>query len=586
MREHLILCGNAKLTSREKVWREADPISLNTGRTSGNVNLRISDITDKMTAKLPDVAADLVELATYVYCADQATTRGGEKEFEYGQKWRRNFRFEIPVRCPDVWKDPKVGEPLKRTLGFLSDDDYEFAFTNLKNPPAFKDYLEWNTASAGVSDIQEVMLFSGGADSLGGAVEEVLTQGNKVALVSHRPVTKISKRQKDLVSLLSDRAKDKKKRPFHVPVLVNKDKDLGKEYTQRSRSFLYASIASVVANLFGLDRIRFYENGVVSLNMPICAQVLGGRATRTTHPQVLRGFEQLFTALYERQFQVQNPFMWKTKTDVMAGIKAAGHADLCKYAVSCTHTWEMTKLHTHCGRCSQCIDRRLAGLAAGLTDAEDPEEMYKANVLKEGRDEPQYQTMIERMVGTANEIEKMHDPTQFAIRFGEISRVLRYIDGSADNVAQQVFDLHQRHAKQVCKAIDDAGTALIPEMRRKTLPANCLISIALGRTAKFQAAMAADGQTPPVAAGNNGYTPTTDDLSILRELEKSKTTLVQTAIEAATRISRKTVGQRLKVLEENQLVHYPHGTKKGAALADAGRDLLKKLNGANSSPRT
>lgn len=581
MREHLILCGNAKLTSREKVWREADAVSLDAGRKNGNVNLRISDITDKMTAKLPDVAADLVELATYVYCADQATRRGGDTEFEYGQKWRRKFRFEIPVRQPDFWRDGKVNDPLTRTLGFLSDDDYEFAFTKLKDPPAFKDYLEWDAASAGVTDIQEIVLFSGGADSLGGAVEEVLTQGNKVALVSHRPVTKISKRQKDLVSLLADRAKDKSKKPFHVPVLVNKDKELGREYTQRSRSFLYASIASVVANLFGLSRIRFYENGIVSLNMPICAQVLGGRATRTTHPQVLRGFEQLFSALFERQFQIQNPFMWKTKTDVMAGIKTAGHADLCKYAVSCTHTWEMTKLHTHCGRCSQCIDRRLAALAAGLTDAEDPEEMYKANVLKEGREEPQYQTMIERMVGTANEIEKMHDATQFGIRFGEVSRVLRHIDGTADSVAQQVFDLHQRHAKQVCKAIDDAGTALIPEMRRKTLPGNCLISIALGRTAKFQAAIAEDGQSVPAGTiSNNGFTPTADDLTILRELEKSPTTMVQTAIEAATNISRKTVGQRLKVLEEHQLVHFPHGTKKGAGLADAGRDLLKRLNGS------
>jgi predicted DNA-binding transcriptional regulator AlpA len=80
----------------------------------------------------------------------------------------------------------------------------------------------------------------------------------------------------------------------------------------------------------------------------------------------------------------------------------------------------------------------------------------------------------------------MHDATQFGIRFGELSRVLRYIDGTADDVAGRVFELHKRHAQQICKAIDDAGTALIPEMRRQTLPANCLISIALGRSPKFR----------------------------------------------------------------------------------------------------
>ena len=44
----------------------------------------------------------------------------------------------------------------------------------------------------------------------------------------------------------------------------------------------------------GFDLLRFYENGVVSMNLPMSAQVVGTRATRTTHPRVLAGFEQLF----------------------------------------------------------------------------------------------------------------------------------------------------------------------------------------------------------------------------------------------------------------------------------------------------
>lgn len=577
MREHLILCGNAKLTSRENVWREAAPLHLNADRKTGNVNLRIADITDKMTAALPDVAADLVELATYVYCADQAVTRGGDIEFEYGQKWRRRFRFEIPVRCPDVWNSPTVMDMLAKTLGFLSDDNYEFGFSKLKEPPPFSDYLDFDQQNPTVTDIDEVILFSGGIDSLGGAVEEILCQKKKVALVSHRPVSKISKRQTDLVELITDRVNNKKKAPFHVPVLVNKDKDLGKEYTQRTRSFLYASIASAVAHLFNLNRIRFYENGVVSLNMPICAQVIGGRATRTTHPQVMRGYQELFTHLYSKQFQVENPFLWKTKTDVISGIKSAGQADLCRYTVSCTRTWSMTKLHTHCGKCSQCIDRRLAALAAGLSDKQDPEEMYKANVLMEGRDEPEYQTMIERMIGTANEIEAMHDAAQFGIRFGEVSRVLRYIGGRADDVAQRVFDLHQRHAKQVCKAIDDAGKAVVAEMRRKTISPTCLLNIALGRSAKMQAANVTNAQTLPVAPVDSDFMPTADDSRIILELGIAKTTLTQAAIEAGTKITRKTVGLRLNVLEKHKIVNYPNGNKKGAALTERGRKMFNSL---------
>lgn len=486
MREHLVLCGGAKLTSSQKAWQDAERLLLDADPKRGNVNLRISDITDKMAASLPEVAADLIEVATYVYCADQAIRRGGPAEIDYGEKWRRSFRFEIPVRCPDMWSSSKVIDVLKRTLSFLSDDDYDFGFTKLAKALPLARYLEFDQNTPQVTDVKEVALFSGGVDSLGGAIEEVLIQRRKVALVSHRPVSTISKRQRQLVGFLAERAKDTTIRPFHVPVLVNKDKDLFREYTQRTRSFLYASIAAVVAILYNLERIRFYENGVVSLNMPICAAVLGGRATRTTHPQVIRGFSDLFTLLFGRPFGVENPFLWKTKTDVMAGIKNSGLADLCKYSVSCTRTWEMTKLHTHCGKCSQCIDRRLAALAAGYTDDEEPAEMYAADVLKDAHEDVEAQTLIERMVGVANEIERMHDATQFGIRFGELARVLRWIGGTANDAAQRVFELHHRHAQQICKAIDDAGTALIPDMRRGTLPGTCLVSIAVGRSPKFR----------------------------------------------------------------------------------------------------
>jgi len=68
---------------------------------------------------------------------------------------------------------------------------------------------------------------------------------------------------------LEDLGRHCAKKPFHVPVWINKEKALGREFTQRTRSFLYASLAAVVARIFDLWRIRFYENGVVSINLPI-----------------------------------------------------------------------------------------------------------------------------------------------------------------------------------------------------------------------------------------------------------------------------------------------------------------------------
>jgi hypothetical protein len=259
---------------------------------------------------LKPVLFDLLEIATYVYCADQATTRGGGTAKNYGAKWRRRFQFHIPVRTPDVWSSNPVLTALSDTLGFLSDDEYEFAFKQLSDPPPVSQYLDFGAGEATGFKPEEVILFSGGLDSLGGAVQQAAADKRTLALVSHRSSPKIGKQQKEL---LEDLAKHCSKKPFHVPVWIYKEKALGKEFTQRTRSFLYASLAAVVARIFDLWRIRFYENGVVSINLPISPQVVGGRATRTTHPQVLNGFSEIFTALFQKPFAVENPFLWMTK---------------------------------------------------------------------------------------------------------------------------------------------------------------------------------------------------------------------------------------------------------------------------------
>src|SRR5207302_3656639 len=112
--------------------------------------------------------------------------------------------------------------------------------------------------------------------------------------------------------------------PLHIPVWAHQRGIRGREYTQRSRSFLYACMAFAVARVFGLSRIRFYENGPVSLNLPISEQVVGARATRTTHPRMLHGFGELFSLLIQETFAVENPFLWRTRAEVVNLIGDAG----------------------------------------------------------------------------------------------------------------------------------------------------------------------------------------------------------------------------------------------------------------------
>ena len=62
---------------------------------------------------------------------------------------------------------------------------------------------------------------------------------------------------------------------------------------------------------------------------------MGGRATRTTHPRVLRGFQSLLSLIAGEAFTVDNPFMWETKGQVIQRILAAKCGPLITPSVSC-----------------------------------------------------------------------------------------------------------------------------------------------------------------------------------------------------------------------------------------------------------
>lgn len=499
--KHLVLCGGTILTARTKAWREAPKVRLQLGRGKKHLHLRIHHITRKIAGGLPPEALDLLEIAAYVYAADQLVTRGGTKEFEYGLKWRRHFRLEIPVRCHELWSRQDVQQKLATTLGFLSDDDFEFGFAKLTKSQPVERYL-FDHLGADHSGFEEIILFSGGLDSFGGAVQEILQGQRKVVLVSHRSVSKLYKRQRDLVSDITEKLNDNSRKPLHVAVEINKGKDFGRDFTQRSRSFLFAALAAVVARAFNRDRIRFYENGVISLNFPISPQALGGRATRTTHPQVLTGFEELFSLVFGLPFTVENPFLWKTKADILREINVAGASRLCARTCSCTHTLAQTTMHTHCGVCSQCVDRRLNALAADFDNDDDPREMYASDVITGAREGADL-TMIERYVGTVLEIDRLTTSTSFMTRFPEAARLIRHLGMAANDAAEATFDLYRRHAREICHTLAKIVSVDAAAVVKQGHPANCLLSVAVGRQAGAAqpSVLPASSQPPATADG-------------------------------------------------------------------------------------
>lgn len=476
----VIICGDGKPQRPQGAWRKAKNIHLRIGDTARDIHLHLDRLHESLHAISAAILTDLLEIAAYVYGADQVLTRGGTKKIDYGDSWLREMRFEIPVRCPEIWQRTEITAALSDCLQFLLDDQkVEFGFRAGKTLPKLDAYLFDDISPAGNVDADEVVLFSGGIDSLAGALGEI-NNHRKAVLVSHRSVSKVASRQDGLVQALRKCAPSLTLAPRHVSLSLNKGKEIGREFTQRSRSFVFAVIAALVARTFGLNRIRFYENGVTSINLPISPQVIGGRASRTTHPKVLRSFERLFTLLFEEPFAVENPLQWKTKTEVLQLIKAHGQANLIARSVSCVKTKEQTIEHSHCGRCSQCVDRRLAAIAAGLTDSEDPRRQYASDVLTGSRDNEDL-LLIERYCGTAIEIGAIRDHREFMQRFPEVATVCRAFDFPAEQALQNIFELFRRHALQLSAAISQSVAEHAAQIASHELDPNCLISLVCSR---------------------------------------------------------------------------------------------------------
>lgn len=347
------------------------------------VKVCISHLNAQLVADLPDRALDLLEVAAVVYGADAAVSRGGTADRHMGAQWHRHFEVEMPVRDLAFWDCTEVVSALEEMLMFLSGDRFVFRFVAKDGKEAERSlFFKFDEASAWQAT--RVLMFSGGLDSFAGTLEEIAEQNQRIALVSHFSASKIAPVQRNLHKALVLKFGESSCR--HIPVQVQMVGKGLKEGTHRARSFLFAALGAVTAKAYGLNRVSFHENGIVSLNLSPVGNVLGTRATRTTHPQTLSRFSDFLSLVFASETRIDNPFFWRTKREVVETIARLGMADQIAYTRSCADVHNQTKQHIHCGRCSQCIDRRFAVLAAGL-DRFDPEEAYRISLMDDARND-------------------------------------------------------------------------------------------------------------------------------------------------------------------------------------------------------
>lgn len=463
----LARCGKITEGGSESAFDKV--IDLRQTGSEQNVDLKLTNITSQILTDVSPVGRDLLDIAVYVYVLDSSISRGGRLDV-YGSKWSRDFTLRISVRDVGTWN--RLKDRLERLLGYLTDDRFTFEFSPHPGETS-QPYLEFESADP-YREADCVCLFSGGADSLAGALE-LFDDGREPLLVSHRSAPPIDNRQKSLRDAVS--ACFSGWAWPHLSLWAHRQELPASEHTQRSRSFLFLSLASVVANELGLEEVFIPENGVVSLNIPKLKQAVGARASRSTQPRFVAGFEGLASDLLGRNVVIRNPFLFKTKAEVLGVIDASGHPELLEASVSCVHTRGRTKAMPHCGECSQCIDRRFSSLAAGM-ESYDPGVRYKTDIFSDGL-EGEAKKQFEAYVRAARRFQDQGED-EFVTEHRQVADALRFLGGTAAQVARKLYDLHQRFARQTLDVLRTMVAKHASSAAQGTHPSSGFLSLVSG----------------------------------------------------------------------------------------------------------
>lgn len=328
------------------------------------------------------VACDLLRIGGAVFVADKTVLRNATSD-----SWTRDIEVRVPVSAPALWT--ATADQLTRTLGFLSGDRWTFDFEELPPAPAEDgksprpQRRRARATTVPIGSFDTVCLFSGGLDSLAGAVD-LLEAGHKPVFVGHHENGKPSRLQGDLFDeveqvygavncslrriYLAPRSKTAKQaRPFPG----------ARERTTRSRSFLFLSAAAALADAIGTGtRIVMPENGFIGINVPLTPARSGSLSTRTTHPQYVAHISTLFAKL-GLDHPIENPYRLMTKGEILAASSSPSLLErLTPKSVSCSHPeagrWRGGKAaqrQGNCGACYPCLIRAASLNHVGWNDA-------------------------------------------------------------------------------------------------------------------------------------------------------------------------------------------------------------------------
>lgn len=395
-----------------------------------------------------EIGIDLLVVAAHVHAADTRISRAEQSQ----DSWTREIRLVIPVSDPARWAG--AVPTLVKALNFLTGDRWTIGFR--ARPPRFATIAQEAPPTLITPPFDSVSLFSGGLDSLIGAID-LLEMGATPLLVSHFGEGATSDAQGKLFAALKkhyDKSSFERLR-VGMTFVDGLIEDVGSENSTRGRSFLFFALGVFAGT--GLDRafvLRVPENGLIALNVPLDPLRLGSNSTRTTHPYYMARWNELLIELGING-RIENPCWDKTKGEMASSCgNPALLTKLAPDSLSCSSPtkgrWQGLGIE-HCGYCLPCLIRRAAldgawGGGADKTIYTVPDLRAKTLDTREstGKQVRSFQYAIERLRGRP-----------------QLANLLIHKPGSlADEVTHldQLADVYRRGLAEVARLIDGVET--------------------------------------------------------------------------------------------------------------------------------
>ena len=374
----------------------ADPVALRSSNADRRVRLfgprrdvpdaaatgvRLYDQMRRLEGTILPKAFDFLSIALSAVTADVFVPRASAPN-----RFSRAIELTTSVQDPAFWT--AQASDLRSALNFLTGDRWEMSFVGGgRSAPtaASRKGLRQRTK---LLDSNCVCLFSGGLDSLLGAID-LIEGANRSPFLVSRESTGDKQFQTYLRNQLPLRPHLGANDALQGP--EGQHAAYPREDTTRARSLLFLAmgtcVASAIADRDGLlssaGRVPLYipENGFIALNPPLSPRRVGALSTRTAHPEFLSGIQRILNA-GSIPVTIENPFRHRTKGEMLRGSSNALLAHrLASNTVSCGR-WKRKRMQ--CGHCVPCLIRRAAFHASNITDGTQ----YWLGDLKQVMDKP------------------------------------------------------------------------------------------------------------------------------------------------------------------------------------------------------